>query len=182
MNKTNLCALLQVHSNLCMTFGELEEVKSSLESEMRRIVLVPFNASTRSIDSSSDNLVPFQPSYLTAIYRFDESVKKILSTNHGKKLVFFSSHDVQSKGKLAFLLGCYLMMTRRLGFEETCLALRPLWKLHDEISSVEKLVETSLRAFCCARCLNWIDFGNHPTEVETNKQIIDVEEFDHYAR
>ena len=177
-------SMLHIYNNLYISLKDIENFKCSLDVDMKNIVLIPFNARQQSYeeDNTSDHTGSFQPSYLAAIYRFDERINKVSLTNDGKKLVFVTRRDTQSRVRLSFLIGCHLIMAHGLGFEETSLAFRPLWELHEHISCSEKSVEKSLRAFCCARCLNWIDFGKSVKALEESKQTIDMEEFEHYSR
>ncbi len=74
-----------------------------------------------------------------------------------------------------------MIMTHGLGFEEAYLAFRSLYGLFEKTASDEMSVEKSMRAFCCAKCLNWIDFGQH-TMGSTPDHPISLDESDHYAR
>ena len=174
--------MIHIYNNLYIAMSDIEQIKHSEVVEKSRIVMIPFNAIQRGFceaERTSEN--SFHPSYLTAIYKFGASISKISSLNEHKKMVFFTSRDIQSQSKLAFLLGCHLIMAHGLGFEETCLAFVPIWKMHEHICLIVRSVEKSLRAFCCARCLNWIDFGKTFKALD-KKETIDVEEFEHYSR
>jgi hypothetical protein len=72
-------------------------------------------------------------------------------------------------------------MTRGLGFEEAYLAFRPIYCLFERTSSDGMSVEKSMRAFCCAKCLNWIDFGQH-IDGSASDHPICMDECAHYAR
>ncbi len=97
---------------------------------------------------------------LSDIFRFDDTMRKVLSNGGSRfKLVVNIGSDLVTQARNSFLLGCHLIMSHGLGFEEAFLSLRPLHKLFDQLSNDCAIsVEKSLRAFCCAKCLNWIDF------------------------
>ena len=108
-------------------------------------------------------------------------VAKLSNIHTSQKLVFCDGKDLQSQVQLAFLLGCHLIMTHGLGFEEAYLAFRPLSTLFERTSTDEISVEKSMRAFCCAKCLNWIDFGQQ-IDISSIDHPLCMDELDHYAR
>jgi hypothetical protein len=75
-----------------------------------------------------------------------------------------------------------MIMSHGLGFEETYLAFRPLHGFFKNTSYLEIPVENTLRAFCCAKCLNWIDFGQNKEVIDEQSRPICMEEFDRDAR
>ena len=176
--------ILHVYNNIYIAFGDIEQVKLTSRSD-ESIMLIPFIPIQRPHDSGSapEDKHLFQPSYLTAIWNFDEKVKGATKHHYGQKLVFCSTvPDMQSCARIAFLLGCHMIMTHGIGFEETYLAIRCILQRIAESSSLELAVETSLRAFCSARCLSWIDFSQNKLNKGAEHQSIDMEEFVHYAR
>ncbi len=139
--------------------------------------MIQFNPSTNAeVDDYS-----FQPSSLSKIFHFNEMVAKLSNIHASQKLVFCAGQDIQSQVQLAFLLGCRLIMTHGLGFEEAYLAFRPLSSLLERTSTDEISVEKSMRAFCCAKCLNWIDFGQQ-IDISSIEHPLCMDELDHYAR
>jgi hypothetical protein len=114
---------------------------------------------------------------LSDIFRFDDIVRSEAAKNSSgfKQLVNIGSDPV-TQARSSFFLGCHLIMSHGLGFEEAFLSLRPLHALFEQFSQMGYIsVENSLRAFCCAKCLNWIDFristGN---DIQIDRFVHDV--------
>ena len=121
---------------------------------------------------NSDNLWS-----LEEIYRFGVQLSEYEST--GMKIIIFLGHSVRAISKLIGMIGCNLIMYRGLSYEEVLLTIRPLCTSllqHHESDSIKN----SLRAICCAKCLNWINFTeNFDEESEAGLQM---DEYMHYAR
>jgi hypothetical protein len=113
---------------------------------------------------------------LSDIFRFDETMRKELSQISGLKLLVNIGSDIMTQARNTFLLGCHLIMSHGLGFEEAFLSLRPLHDLFDQFfQECAFSVEQSLRAFCCAQCLNWIDFRiSASNDIQIDRFIHDV--------
>jgi hypothetical protein len=120
---------------------------------------------------------PAAPFSLSDIFRFDDAMKKELSEGgSGFKLLVQIGSDLVAQARNSFLLGCHLIMSHGLGFEEAFLSLRPLHVLLDRFSNECSIsVEKSLRAFCCAKCLNWIDFRiSANNDIQIDRFVHDV--------
>ena len=177
--------IVRLHSGLYIALGGMDQAKGLVEKDLKSGTVLQFSPSKLVDDEGRDDgLDPdnsFQPSSLSEIFRFNAMVAKISKLDAGLKLVFCAGPFVQSQVQLAFLLGCHMIMTHGLGFEEAYLAFRPLYGLFEQTSSEEMSVEKSMRAFCCAKCLNWIDFGQHIDGSRADHPIC-MDESDHYAR
>ena len=115
---------------------------------------------------------------LSDIYRFDETVGRLFATSTPFiRLLVDIGTDPVVQIRNSFFLGCHLIMSHGLGFEEAFLSLRSLHELFDRFYQESNIsVEKSLRAFCCAKCLNWIDF-----RISTGNDI-QIDRFVHDAR
>jgi hypothetical protein len=114
---------------------------------------------------------------LSDIFLFDDIMKSELAKNSfGFKQLVNIGSDPVTQARSSFLLGCHLIMSHGLGFEETFLSLRPLHALFDQFSQMENIsLENSLRAFCCAKCLNWIDFRiSTENDIQIDRFVHDV--------
>jgi hypothetical protein len=177
--------IVRLHSELYIALGGIDQAKGLVEKDLKSGRVIQFSPSKlvddagRDVGSVLDN--SFEPSSLSEIFRFNAMVAKISKLYAGFKLIFCAGRFVQSKVQLAFLLGCHMIMTHGLGFEEAYLAFRPIYGLFEETSSDEMSVEKAMRAFCCAKCLNWIDFGQQ-IDGSTGDHPICMDESDHYAR
>jgi hypothetical protein len=72
-------------------------------------------------------------------------------------------------------------MTQGLGFEETYLAFNSMREIFEIYPQSQTYFQKSLRAICCAKCLNWIDFRELAVRNDS-KSRIEIDEFMHYAR
>ncbi len=92
---------------------------------------------------------------LTEAYRFDKAAGDLATTNRRPGLVFTIKYDSGYMPKSLFLIGCHLILSHSLGFEETCLSLKRFPGYADG-GLGEVCLATGLRSFCCAKCLDWI--------------------------
>ncbi len=176
--------IVRLHSELCIALCEAEQAKVLVESDLQSGMLIQFRPSMQVKYAGDEGPFKdngFEPSSLSEIFRFNMMVAKMSKQHSTLKLVLCSGPDIQSQVQLAFLLGCHMIMTHGLGFEEAYLAFRPIYGLFEPISSNTMSVEKSMRAFCCAKCLNWIDFGQHIDDSKSDHPIC-MDECDHYAR
>jgi hypothetical protein len=111
---------------------------------------------------------------LSGIYLFDSMAKSLEQENRGLKLDFVVKNKIEEQINISLLLGCHLVMSHGLGFEETYLSFKP-WHhlLEQHLSAHEISVKHLLRCFCCAKYLDWIDFRLSPTVGSTSQVIID---------
>jgi hypothetical protein len=157
---------------------ENSSVASFLIPVLQDVVAAESDASLRCLDSDG-----FTPSSLSAISRFDEKMKNIEAAHPHSNLVFCTSTQDRYQIRLAFLLGCHLILEQGLGFEETYLAFRPLEKILPDEPSHKISMQIALRAFCCAKCMGWIDFSHDCAEGQKHSErVICMDEYDHYAR
>jgi hypothetical protein len=113
---------------------------------------------------------------LNCIYQFHGIIK---SQQKDSQMVVMAGRELIKQVKMSFLVACHMVMSHGLGFEECFLLLKPFHCLFEEYhASYGVSVETLLRSFCCARCLDWIDFRRSPlinsvTDVMIDKFILD---------
>jgi hypothetical protein len=115
-------------------------------------------------------------------FRYLRFIEIMQNDDLGSKIkIICTGVDPVQQVASAFLLGCYLILSTGLGFEEACLAFRPLSETIDRcIGNV--VFKNSLRALCCAKCLNWIDFRRDSESETMLHQQIEIDEFIHYSR
>ncbi len=94
-----------------------------------------------------------------------------------KRIVFQAGTDSSTQATIAFLMGCHMMLSHGLGFEETYLAFRRLHSIMEPQSCTgpQISVKSCLRAFCRAKCSEWITFIDKPGSMH-------IDEYLHYAR
>ncbi len=89
--------------------------------------------------------------------------------------------DPTQRLAISFMMACHRIMSGDFGFEEALLSLQPLNELSGQCICSGSF-KNSLRAICCARILNWIDFTKHATADNFNKGSIDMHAHKHYSR
>ena len=184
-----IAKIVRLHGELYIALCGKDQTKDIVEKDLKCGMVVQFDSISRVNfyeesergSLSTDRNSGFWPIGLSEIFHFNTMITKTSKLHASYKLVLCAGSDVQAQVQLAFLLGCHMIMTHGLGFEEAYLAFRPLFTLFESILSDEMSVEKSLRAFCCAKCLNWIDFGQHIDKSQSDHPIC-MDEFDHYAR
>jgi hypothetical protein len=118
---------------------------------------------------------------LEEIYRFDEIIKNAMANDsrHDQVLICAGLEPCRQV-RVLFLLGCHLIMSQGLGFEETVLAYRPFKSLIADHCSDDVRLEEYWRGLCCAKCLAWIDFNK--CQDDQSESGIQMDEYMHYAR
>ena len=89
---------------------------------------------------------------LVEVHRFDLAARCMAAGVSG--LVFLIGREINQQKKSLFLIGCHLILTHGLEFEEACLSLKRFSGFIDDKFS-EWSVGTGLRSFCCAKCMDW---------------------------
>ena len=85
---------------------------------------------------TNDDKVMFTQCHLSAILRFDEMVRSDLRNQTCHSLIFQGGENEKNQTQLSFLLGCHLIMTHGLGFEETYIAFSPLHELYQRLYNI----------------------------------------------
>jgi hypothetical protein len=121
---------------------------------------------------------------LEDIYEFDRIACAVEATYPTKRIVVPTGSDSSSRATIAFLMGCHMMLSHGLGFEETYLAFRRLHSIMDPQSSngPQITVKSCLRAFCRAKCFQWITFQDPSENSPDTQGSIQIDEYLHYAR
>ena len=174
-------SFFHVHSRLYLALYEKGQAEILAKHEFQNKYIIRSPLST--VWSDAEN--GFSPGSLSEVYQFDSSVKEMTRKNPEFRIVFSSGAGSELQVKTAFLIGCHMIMSHGIGFEETFLAFRPL---HDKIESLTvsnrgKLsvsFKSCLRAVCCAKCMNWVDFRD---DLGVGGVIgkIPMDEYLHYA-
>lgn len=128
----------------------------------------------RFLDSTSDcGALPRRDSVaFVEVYRFDLMAKRTEDMNPNTKILFVLNSDLVTNNILSFLIGSHLIMSHGLGFEEAYLSLRPIVShFKNESANDGMSVENLLRAFCCAKCLDWINFQISPGLESREKEL-----------
>ena len=119
------------------------------------------------------------PSTLSDVFRFSEMMQR---SEYGSNLkILCAGVDPVQHVASAFLLACHFILWNGLGFEEAYLVFKPISETIEQCIGIVAFTN-SLRALCCAKCLDWIDF-RRDSEIETKYcQQIEMGKLVHYSR
>jgi hypothetical protein len=189
MAQTIVKNFMYVHNRLLMaSFDERQTPAIAKIISSLNYVVAPFAQSrapdNNSLDENQLQETFFDPPNIEDVIGFDVMACALEAKCPTQKVVFHSSHDQRAQGTLAFLLGCHMMLSHGLGFEETYLAFRRLHSLMDPQSrdGPQISVKSCLRAFCRAKCSNWIIFKDLAASPSESNLSIHIRTYLHYAR
>ncbi len=117
---------------------------------------------------------------LEEMFRFDGIMRSLVQQQE-HHVVVCTGVETNRQARTLMLLGCHMVMSQGMAFEETLLSFRPQQSLIQSHFRGVLAFEVLLRAVCCAKCLNWIDFGLDMSESAAESGI-QMDEFIHYAR
>ncbi len=121
---------------------------------------------------TAENSVSFS---LEDMFHFDDIMQKLVQ-QQARRIVVCTGVETNRQARTLMLLGCHMVMSQGMGFEEAFLIFRPLHSMLEIHLRGTSAFEIVLRAMCCAKCLSWINFGPAP------ENGIQMDEFIHYAR
>jgi hypothetical protein len=116
---------------------------------------------------------------LEEMFQFDVIMQNLIN-RHSHRVVVCTGSETSRQARTLMLLGCHMVMSQGMAFEETLLRFRPLQSLIQTYFNGISAFEVLLRAICCAKCLNWIDFGFGNNDIPESG--IQMDEYIHYAR
>jgi hypothetical protein len=123
---------------------------------------------------------------LKDIFEFDQMACALERKDPATKIVYQAGSDWVSQSTLSFLIGCHMMISHGLGFEETYLAFGSIRSLLEPSSLLRDTsrisVKSCLRAFCRAKCSDWITFKEQNEDLPEKPGTIHIDEYLHYAR
>ena len=165
----------KLHNRISVALSSESDVKRLLKSESSECCIVGLSGSEAECDHT--NAVYS----LVEIFKFDSLMQRATSSHVGNaQILVCTGLDQPSQARLLFNLGCHLLMSNGLGYEETLLAFRPFTTLIASHGPGQVWAESFWRAICCAKCLNWIDFK--PMQAEGTCAMLNMDEYIHYAR
>jgi hypothetical protein len=121
---------------------------------------------------------------LKDILEFDQMACALEKKNPVTKIVYQAGSDRITQSTLSFLVGCHMMISHGLGYEETYLAFGSIRHLLEPSSFDQPSisVKSCLRAFCRAKCSDWITFKEQTDDSPEKPGSIHIDEYLHYAR
>ena len=174
--------VIELNSKIWLFLNSEQRLLQLAQQITFEFIILPFHSGTFSSKALAPHLqgqrqIPFS---LSDIYGFNEMMQNVSRCSSKVKIICAGVDPVQQVA-IAFLLGCHLIMSNGLGFEEAYLPFRPLYATIEQCFG-NVAFTSSLRALCCVKCLNWIDFRKDPIDESQPRCIIDMEEFIHYSR
>jgi hypothetical protein len=173
---------IELNSKIWLVLDSEQRLLQHSKKFKYKYLIIPFQLATLANGAlvrhlSGNSLMPFS---LSDIYAFSEMMQRV--SRLGPSVRFLCAGvDPEQQVALAFLLACHMIMTNGLGFEEAYLLFKPLYETIDRC--IGNLAFTSsLRALCCAKCLNWIDFRNDSENGTMVHGRMDMDEAIHYSR
>jgi hypothetical protein len=117
------------------------------------------------------------------IYEFDQMACAVEAKYPTQRIVFQTGSDQNAQATISFLMGCHMMLSHGLGFEETYLAFRRLHSIMDPPTrdGPQISVKSCLRAFCRAKCSEWITFKDPVAGSPDKPGTMHIDEYLHYA-
>ena len=165
-------SFFRVYDNLYMAFFHGDQAKVLARHELKsNFLVVPILMEDQyrlcEGGSSSSNMEhnAFSPSSLTEIFKFDEMACALERNNTKTRLVFCTGGSHASQARLAFLVGCHMMMSHGTTLDDTIQYFRNLHGLFHQFASTNGgnvSVQSCWRALSSARSLHWIDFRKVP--------------------
>ncbi len=174
-----------VYKGLYLALYDRKQATQIAQHEFhKKFVMVPFVITSQ---AAADAVDYFVPSSLADIYNFDKLANEIIRKNADHKFVFCASANPRVQSKVVFLLGCHLIMSYGLGWEDCEAHFADLQDVLDQYAPVYDN-HPSLRhcwhAIQCAQRMGWIDFRDLVVDADEDDDIscIHMEEYLHYAR
>ena len=184
-------SFVYIHNRIYLTLNDekfsLSVIKSV--SDLNFTIVNPHQSNIADMVQENRNTIavpselPFVVPSLKDISLFNCKVSDLERVNAAMKTVFQAGSDPTSQATLAFLLGCHMMLSHGLGFEETYLAVSRIPSIKEPQGCEDSCmsVRSCLRAFCRAKCHSWIRFTD-PDEACEDTSSIHIDEHLHYAR
>ncbi len=164
---------MELNSRLLVTLSS-EERAHKFASCLECRIIEPH--SECSLIETVENSIPFS---LEEVFRLDITLGCLIQ-RQARRVLVCTGFESNRQARTLMLLGCHMVLSQGMAFEEAFLIFRPLHSLIQTHFKGISAFENLLRAMCCAKCLNWIDFGvacnNKP------ESCIQMDEFIHYAR
>ena len=169
-------SLLHVHDRvyLIRLEGTRAERVAQLALSKRQITIMASSNFTELACSSP-------PCSLTEIYRFNEMVKQLERRSEDQRLVFSAGTDKTMQRRVAFLLGCHLIMSKSLDAQDVIRILHGFDEIREHSNQEETGVTDCWRALHQAKSLLWLSFRERFGQYASDTSL-DIEELIHYSK
>ena len=173
-----------VHKQMYLALHEEEQTKSLAEHSWKhKSVVVNMSMNCR-YTQNCGLTESFSPASLVEIYRFDEMANQVSRRNIDNKLIFAAGLSVHVQARVAFLVGCHLIMSHGLDAEQTHSIFKnfeEFFIFEDKDNNINNLA--CWRALYTAKNATWVDFQERfDLQCDDDIPTICMPEFIHYAR
>ena len=178
-------SFLNIHNRLYLALLDEKQSEAVARNVLQKCYLVVTldMVNIRKLDEhDTPELETFDPQGLGDIFRFDEMANALARKDSKLKLVFQTGADQRVQRSLTFLLGCHMILSHGVGFEEAYLAFRQLHHLVEFDAENSVTIRSCWRAFCCAKVHGWVDFNPVLGPSPYDADCMHIEEYLHYAR
>ena len=122
------------------------------------------------------------PSSLVEIYKFDQMVRQLERRNKDDVLVFSAGTNTNVQRRVAFLLGCQLIMSKALDAYEVNQIFNDFGGILGQSQDERSSAMNCWQALHQAKALAWVDFNEQFESHTDHTTTIDMEELIHYSR
>ena len=171
-------SFISIHSRLYLALYTEEQADRIAQHEINsHFLIVPLLPSPSSQDAEQNVI----SSSLEDIYKFDQMCQTVMRQNEGLKIVLCTGCDQSHQLKITFLLGCHMTMSHGLSSNEVLDHFKRLQEMFDA-DGQDGSMQSSWRAVSWAKQMGWIDFKETFDRGLDNLNVIQMDEYLHYAR
>jgi hypothetical protein len=159
-------SFMHIHNRLYVALFDEKQAdiiaKSALQTSYR-IISSSITGTGEVSEQANDESIErrFLPPNLEDVFFFDQAASAIERKDPKLKLVFQTGTHLTTQMRLTYLLGCHMILSHGVGFEEAYLAFRPLHYLVDlDAGDASISIRSCWRAMCCAKVHGWIDYSS----------------------
>ena len=173
-------SLLHVHDRvyLIRLEGTCAERVAQHALNYRQLTILASSNFTELACSSTRSCAPCS---LTEIYKFDEMVKQLERRSEDQMLVFSAGTDKTMQRRVAFLLGCHLIMSKSLDTQHVIRIFHGFDDILEHSNQEEAAVTDCWRALHQAKSLLWLSFRERFGQYASDTSL-DMEELIHYSK
>jgi hypothetical protein len=171
MNSHGATGLVQAYDHLFLALYEETQAKRMAQHTLKsKFVVVPCVHFVE-----TNGCEQFVPSPLQEIYRFDELANQASRQNAGLRLVFCAGLNPALQARVAFLLGCHMLIS---------LEMDPgtVYAIFRKQGCIGEGLLAGWWALLCAKTMGWINFQDHFQLDDADHETIQMDEYLHYSR
>ena len=146
----------------------------------KKYLIIPMDSKIKECAVAAEQT--FVPNSLIEIYKFDEMVRHFERRNSQHILVFSTGSSKEVQGRVAFLIGCTLIMSKSLDVCEVRRIFQKIGGFLRQSSRHQESIMDCWQALYQAKSLVWLDFREQLVPDSDEESTINIEELIHYSR